>query len=98
MADAISWTERLQRALKWEKAVVTLSFCFCVIMFLVPGVLLGRFVAPAVFGTRPAELSVLVHLAVGGFVGLACIGTIIIALELLYRITFHALRSKIGRS
>ena len=96
MAIAIRAAERFRRALEWERAVITLSFWFCLIIFLGPGILLGKFVAPALIGTRPAELSVLVHLSVGGFVGLVCLGTVIIAAGLLWRMAIDAIRAKIG--
>lgn len=76
--------------------MITLSFWFCVILFLGPGVLLGKFVAPALIGTTPAELSVLVRLSVGGFVGLVCLGTIIIAASLFWRMAVDAIRAKTG--
>jgi hypothetical protein len=94
MTDPISKAERLRRALKWEKAVIAVSFWFCVILFLVPGVLLGHFVAPAVFDTTSAEVSVLVRLSVGAFIGLVCLGTILIAGNLLCRFGIEAVRAK----
>jgi hypothetical protein len=96
MADPISATERLRRALQWEKSVITFSFWLCVMWFLGPGVLLGRFVAPAVLDTTPVDFPVLVHMVVGGFIGLVALGTIIIAGNFLCRVAIDAVRAKTG--
>ena len=94
MAVAGRMSERLRRALQWGKAVIVFSFWLSVAMFLGPGILLGRFVAPAVVGSTPVELPVLVHLVLGGFIGIVGLGTIVIAGNLLCRVAIDVVRAK----
>ena len=97
MTSEVATNYRLRRALEWERTVVIFSFCICLALFLGPGVLLGRFVAPAILKARPTDLGWLIHLSVAAFLGLVCMGTIIIAANLLYGVAIDLARRKSSR-